>query len=197
VTVRAATAGHLDAILDFAAAQRDDQATHQPVFWRPATDARNRQRPFLAGQIDDDQVITLVATDPHVVVGFAVGVPHPVPPVYDRGEPTCTVDDVTVDHPARWPTTGAALLRQLRSRVTERVAAQVVIVVCGHHDHPKRARAHRRRTDHRFPVVDRRSRPGSAASSDPSVLTVCTVRPVTRSYPGYRLASAGVDGRLL
>lgn len=146
VTVRAATTDDLDAVVDLAAATRAGYAVHQPVFWRPAPDARGAHRTYLAGQITDDRVISLVATEPdrgrvdgaEAVVGFAVGVLHPAPPVYDPGGPTCTVDDFTVDDPERWATTGVDLLRAVRARAAARGAAQVVIVV-GAHDHPKQA----------------------------------------------------------
>jgi len=146
VTIRAATTDDLDAVVDLAAAARAGYAVHQPVFWRTAPDARGADRSYLAGQITDDSVISFVATEPdrgredggEVVVGFAVGVLHPAPPVYDPGGPTCTVDDFTVDDPARWVTTGAELLRELRSRAATLGAVQVVVVV-GAHDHPKRA----------------------------------------------------------
>ncbi len=136
--IRTATADDVDAVIELAAAARTDHAARQPVFWRPAPDARDRHRPFLAGQIADEKVITLVATDHGTVVGFAVGVFHPAPPVYDPGDPTCTVDDFTVDHPTRWATTGADLLREVRSRAAALGAVQVVVVV-GHHDHAKQA----------------------------------------------------------
>lgn len=131
--IRTATADDVDAVIELAAAARTDHAARQPVFWRPAPDARDRHRPFLAGQIADEKVITLVATDHGTVVGFAVGVFHPAPPVYDPGGPTCTVDDFTVDHPTRWATTGADLLREIRSQATALGAVQVVVVVGDHH----------------------------------------------------------------
>jgi len=138
VTIRAATAEDLDALTELAAAARAEQSVHQPVFWRPAPDARARHRPFLAGQIADAKVISLVDTDHDTVVGFAVGVLHPAPPVYDPGGMTCTVDDFTVDDPQRWATTGTGLLREVRSRAAALGAVQVVVVV-GHHDHAKQA----------------------------------------------------------
>jgi len=138
VTIRAATADDLDALVELAAVARAGQGVHQPVFWRTAPDARDRHRPFLAGQIADDNVISLVATDHDAVVGFAIGVLHPAPPVYDPGGPTCTVDDVTVDDPHRWATTGADLLREVRSRAAALGAVQVVVVV-GNYDHAKQA----------------------------------------------------------
>jgi len=146
VPIRAAITDGLDAVLDLAAAARAGYAVHQPVFWRPTPDARGAHRSYLAGQIVDARVISLVATEANagrghgrgVVVGFAVGVLHPAPPVYDPGGPTCTVDDFTVDDPARWAATGSELLRELRSRAAALGAVQVVVVV-GAHDHPKQA----------------------------------------------------------
>lgn len=138
MSIRTATADDLDAVVELAAAARADQAVHQPLFWRPAPDARDRHRPFLAGQIADDRVISLVATDQETVVGFAIGVLHPAPPVYDPGGPTCTVDDLTLVDPGRWATSGADLLRAVRARAAALGAAQVVVVV-GDHDHAKQA----------------------------------------------------------
>lgn len=138
MTIRAATADDLDAVVELAAVARADQAVHQPVFWRPALDARDRHRPFLAGQIANERVISVVATDHDTVVGFAIGVLHPAAPVYDPGGPTCTVDDVTVDDPQRWASTGLDLLREVRSRAAALGAVQVVVVV-GDHDHAEQA----------------------------------------------------------
>ncbi len=138
MTVRAATADDLDAIVDLAAAARAGYAAHQPVFWRVATDARAAHRRFLAGQIADDTVISLVSIDQHAVVGFAVGVLHPAPPVYDPGGPTCTVDDFTVEDPSRWTDTGADLLRAVRARAAALGAVQIVVIV-GAHDRAKQA----------------------------------------------------------
>ncbi len=136
MTIRAATAGDVEAVVELAASARADLAVHQPVFWHPAADARDRHRRFLAGQIADEDVISLVATDLETVVGFAIGVLHPSPPVYDPGGPTCTVDDFTVDHATRWATTGGDLLRQLCVRAVARGAVQVVVA---DHDHAKQA----------------------------------------------------------
>lgn len=83
-------------------------------------------------------MISLVATDHDTVVGFAIGVLHPAPPVYNPGGPACTIDDFTVDHPNRWATTGADLLHAVRTRAATLGAVQVVVVV-GHHDHTKQA----------------------------------------------------------
>jgi len=70
VTIRAAASGDVDALVRLAAARRAQYETYQPVFWRPAADAAARQRPYLAGLIEDPAVIILVAVAGHDVLGF-------------------------------------------------------------------------------------------------------------------------------
>lgn len=135
--IRPAVARDLEQILKLAEARRSEYATYQPIFWRPATDAFARQRPHLAKLIEDDAVITVVADTNHGLAGFAIGTVVPAPPVYNPGGPTCVVDDFTVDDPRRWPTIGIDLLRSVRQTARQQGAAQIV-VVCGHHDGPKR-----------------------------------------------------------
>lgn len=128
VTIRAAASGDVDALVRLAAVRRAQYETYQPVFWRPAADAAARQRPYLAGLIEDPAVIILVAVAGHDVVGFVIATVAPAPPVYDPGGLTCTVDDFTVADPRDWPTLGVDLLRAVGRAALERGAAQIVVV---------------------------------------------------------------------
>lgn len=47
--IRPATADDLDEVLKLAADRRRQYESYQPRFWRPAADAADRQRPYLAG----------------------------------------------------------------------------------------------------------------------------------------------------
>lgn len=138
VIVRPASPADLADMLDLAVAARERYAGYQPVFWRPAADARDRHRPYLLGLLRDADAITLVAVADGTVVGFAVGTLVPAPPVYDPGGPTCMVDDFVVADAACWPTAGLELLRAVRAAARLQGAAQVV-VVAGQQDAAKRA----------------------------------------------------------
>jgi hypothetical protein len=138
VTIRTATTGDLEAILELADTRRREYAAYQPVFWRPAPDAVDRQRPHLRSLLDDETLITLVAVTGGGLAGYAVGRLVPAPPVYDPGGPTCLVDDYAVADAADWPTTGVDLLRAVWQAAEQRGAAQIVVVTA-HLDEPKRA----------------------------------------------------------
>lgn len=127
VTIRAAEAQDLDALLQLSEVRRRQYATYQPVFWRPASDALAHQRPYLAGVLREPDVVARVAvTD--TVVGFAIGRLTPAPPVYDPGGPTCLIDDFTVADPGSWLTVGVDLLGAVSGAARERGAVQVVVV---------------------------------------------------------------------
>jgi hypothetical protein len=58
--------------------------------------------------------------------------------VYDPGGLTALIDDYTVEEPHLWPLVGRSLLDAAIEAAEPRGAVQTV-VVCGPHDHPKRA----------------------------------------------------------
>lgn len=128
--------------------RRRQYATYQPVFWRPAADAVDRHRTYLAGLITDDNVIFRVAETGdgltgyvltgYVLTGFVLAQLVPAPPVYDPGGLTCSIDDFAVMHSDLWASVGVDLLREVQVEAARRGAAQVV-VVCGHEDDAKRA----------------------------------------------------------
>lgn len=135
--IRTAEDFDLEEILNLANAKRLEYETHQPVFWRVAPDAIAQQRDYIASQIADEKVITLVATSGNELIGFAIGRLVPSPPVYNPGGLTCSVDDFIVNRSDLWETVGADLLDQVREVAVSKGAVQVV-VVCGHLDDPKR-----------------------------------------------------------
>jgi len=99
-----------------------------PYQARRAADAAARQRPYLAGLIEDPAVITLVAVTGHDVAGFAIGTVGGAPSVYDPGGLTCMVDDFAVADAHDWPTIGPVLLRAVIRAPLKRGAAQIVVV---------------------------------------------------------------------
>jgi hypothetical protein len=127
-TIRAAEANDLEALLELSEARRRENATYQPVFWRPAPDALAHQRPYLAGLLREEDVVARVAVTSSIVVGFAIGRLTPAPPVYDPGGPTCLIDDFTVASSDLWLTVGLDLLRAVSEAARERGAVQVVVV---------------------------------------------------------------------
>jgi GNAT superfamily N-acetyltransferase len=137
-TIRPATQDDLPRLLDLASQRRADYALAQPRFWRPATDAVERQRPHFARQLADEHIITLVHDRAGKIGGFIIATLIAAPPVVDPGGETCLVDDFAVADPADWPTIGADLLAATRERALSLGAVQLV-VISGHHDAPKRA----------------------------------------------------------
>lgn len=66
-------------------ARRRQYAIYQPVFWRPAADAADRHRPYVAGLITHDAAIFRVAETGGDLTGFRLAQLVPAPPVYDPG----------------------------------------------------------------------------------------------------------------
>ena len=137
--VKRAEVEDLEGLLRIAEARRKTHADYQPRFWRPASDAVERQRSYFSSLLEDREAILLTATGEGVDVrGFAIGRLAPAPPVYDPGGVSCVVDDFAVAEPEEWPTIGPLLLDALRGWAAGRGAAQI-IVVTAHLDEPKRA----------------------------------------------------------
>lgn len=136
MTIRPATRADLPAMLDLAERKREQYARYQPVFWRPAPDARERQEPFFAGLME--RAIVLVAErEAGGIAGFVIAQLAPAPPVYAPGGPTCSIDDFALADASEWATVGRALLDAASEAAAQRGAAQTV-VVCGHMDEEKR-----------------------------------------------------------
>ena len=131
----------LDDIADIAvlaAERREAYEAAQPQFWRRAADAVEQHLPWLRKQVEDPDVVSLVIRSGEALDGFVFASVVGAPPVYDPGGPTGVVDDFAVADPSLWPSVGRDLLAEVRQRLLTQGVAQVV-VVCGHHDHAKRA----------------------------------------------------------
>jgi hypothetical protein len=135
--VRTAAAADVAAMAALAEMRREQYAHYQPVFWRPAADALDKHRPYLARLVDDDQVITLVSDEAGELTGFLIATLTGAPGVYDPGGQTCQIDDFIVVSPDRWLATGTRLLRAGLAEAGRRGAVQVVVVTA-HLDEPKR-----------------------------------------------------------
>jgi hypothetical protein len=135
------TEATLDDVADIAAlaaVRREAYEAAQPQFWRRSADAVEKHVPWLRTQVEDADVVSLVAWSPGALDGFVLASVVAAPPVYDPGGPTGVVDDFAVADPSLWPTVGRDLLAEVRRRLLARGVAQVV-VVCGQHDQAKRA----------------------------------------------------------
>lgn len=117
--------------------RREQYAQYQPLFWRPAAAAPDRHRAYLGRLVASDQVITLVSEEAGQLTGFLIATLDPAPPVYDPGGLSCDIDDFAVTPAAKWPTTGARLLRAALAEAGQRGAIQAVVVTA-HLDEPKR-----------------------------------------------------------
>lgn len=136
-TTRRGQAQDLEQLLELARRRRARYATYAPVFWRPADNAVDVQRPHFRGLLDNAEAGVFVALEDERVVGFLVASLVGSPPVYDPGGATCLVDDFTVAGDAQWPWAGPLLLAEAKRWAAERQAVQVVVVV-GHLDGAKR-----------------------------------------------------------
>ena len=133
MSIRPAEPGDLDRILALAATQREEYATYQPRFWRPAPGAADAQRAYLLGLIEDGAIA--LVSEPSF--GYAFGTLLPAPPVYQRG-PACLVVDLAVEDRVLWPRVGVELLAAVRAAARDRGATDAVVVTA-RLDGPKRA----------------------------------------------------------
>jgi hypothetical protein len=61
--IRPAAAQDLDGIAELGELRRSEYSRYQPVFWRPAPDAKHRHHPFLARLSTSGDAIALVSED--------------------------------------------------------------------------------------------------------------------------------------
>jgi GNAT superfamily N-acetyltransferase len=137
-TIRAAQPADVAAMAALSQERRAVYQRYQPIFWRPAEGARQRQEVFFAHLLEQGQVIALVHEQDGAVDGFLIAQLVPAPPVYDPGGLTCLIDDFWVAEGKHWQGIGQTLLDEAIRRARARGAAQAV-VVCAHLDQPKRA----------------------------------------------------------
>jgi hypothetical protein len=136
--IREAGLGDIGEIAALAHARRLDAESAQTRFWKRAADAHEVHTSFLASQVLDDGVLTLVAADPREgMLGYLFATLTTAPPVYDPGGLTGSVDDFAVVRPGLWLSTGTELLREAKALLVARNATQIVVVT-GRHDQAKR-----------------------------------------------------------
>jgi hypothetical protein len=135
--IREMRASDVPAVAELAQQKRLQYETYEPQFWRVAASATEIHTEFLAGMQEDPDVLSLVAVEEDVVLGYVVARLVPAPPVYDPGGPAAYVDDFSVRAPGLWGTVGLGLLRHAQRELASMGAVQVV-VVCGHRDDAKR-----------------------------------------------------------
>ena len=135
--IRIATQNDIVAMVRLAAKKRDEYEPHSKVFWRVAPRAEEKHRDFLTTQIANDSNICLVHQSKDVVDGFLIANIVTAPPVYAPGGKACVIDDFAVEQPELWQSAGVALKQEAEKRARA-AGAVVVVVVCGHHDRPKR-----------------------------------------------------------
>lgn len=68
--IRTAAAADVTAMAALAGIRREQYARYQPLFWRPAADALDKHRAYLASLIGDDEVITQVSEESGQLTGF-------------------------------------------------------------------------------------------------------------------------------
>jgi hypothetical protein len=90
--IRPAGQADVASMTALAAIRREQYARYQPLYWRPAADAQDKQRPYLASLVASDKAITLVSEDTGQVTGFLIATLKGAPPVYDPGGLTCQID---------------------------------------------------------------------------------------------------------
>jgi GNAT superfamily N-acetyltransferase len=136
--IRDAEPAEVDPIAVLAERRRERYAGYEPQFWGIAEDATTKHRPWLVSLIENEEVISLVATDEDGVVrGYLFAAIIFTPPVIDAGGETAFVDDFAVDDDELWSSLGAELLRHARRRLAERAVAQIAVVT-GYRDVAKR-----------------------------------------------------------
>src|SRR5580692_3708668 len=109
MSIRKATTTDVPRMLELAALKRTEYEAYSPVFWRPAVNAKESQRPFFENLVNDAGWICLVHDAEGLVDGFLIAHVVTAPPVYDPGGKVCIIDDFTVASASLWSTVGAQL----------------------------------------------------------------------------------------
>lgn len=136
--VRPARTDDLPALLDLAERRRVQYQAYQPIFWRNAPDARERQAPFFERALRSGDGVALVHEHLDQVEGFLLGSLVPSPPVFASDQVTCLIDDFCVATPEIWPDIGRSLLQAAADEAKSKGASQIA-VIAGHLDTLKRA----------------------------------------------------------
>ncbi len=81
--VRLAKQSDVSRLIELAALKRAEYEQLEPVFWRQAADAAQKQTPYFADLLRSPQHIALVYEAHGEVGGFVIAAIVPAPPVYD------------------------------------------------------------------------------------------------------------------
>jgi predicted acetyltransferase len=138
ITVRDAKEEDIAAMVALSEIKRRDYEQAQPQFWQRAKDANHHQAAWFKQLLRSDDSLLFVAERDQQMLGFVIGRLVPAPEVYNLGGLTLMVDDFCVMMPSLWSEIGSALLTALKKAGQPQGAVQL-LVVCGHHDTPKRA----------------------------------------------------------
>ena len=136
-SVRAAKVSDLEGIERLCEQRRIVYERKQPVYFRQASDAREKHLFYLRDQLEARKQLMLVYDENGMVRGFLMANFVNPPPIYNPGGPACMIDDFVVDDGLHWPTIGGALLEAVERRGTQQGASEI-IAVCGDADAPKR-----------------------------------------------------------
>jgi len=134
--IRQATMADINRMVALSDLKRREYEKAQPRFWRRVEKANETQTAWFTELLSKENYILLVGVDEHHIKGFIIGELKPAPEVYDPGGLTLMIDDFCVEN-AQWGSVGKPLLDELQQQAKQKGAVQT-LVVCGHHDEPKR-----------------------------------------------------------
>ncbi|WP_369025315.1 N-acetyltransferase family protein [Qipengyuania sp. RANM35] len=109
IATRPATLGDIPEIVGILGAYREKLARWSPQFWRPAPGSAAMTTMYLGSLVGKKEHIFLVAEEAGAVIGFALALETPAPPVYAPGD-TGTLDDFALSDDDRWEEVAGALL---------------------------------------------------------------------------------------
>lgn len=141
MSVRAALAQDLGAMVGLIQSARMQLKTWLPEFWNPSANAEEMTRLWFGHLLSQPETLALVH-ETGAVDGFLIATKQMVPPVYDPGGPVFTIDDFHVANDA-WETTGAALLDNALAELKARGVAQVIVITAQRLDGKRRLLASR------------------------------------------------------
>jgi hypothetical protein len=135
--VRKAGLEDISSMASLSAAKRTEYEAYAPTLWHRAEDAEPKQIAFFEAQLARPNTIALVSEQGGELTGFLLASIVKAPPVYDPGTLVCMIDDFTVRRSSDWDSEGTELLGEAR-RLAKLQSANLVVVVCGQRDKPKR-----------------------------------------------------------
>lgn len=80
------------------------------------------------GEMGRANAIVLVCEQADKLLGYALAIVIPTPPVYAPGGPTCLVLEAVMEQPADWGLSGKALLQKIQTEALKQKAVQVVMI---------------------------------------------------------------------